>query len=844
MPNVFFYKSARLFFFFQLNLTAATTYASVIDVPAGAHQSLDGETYYGNELEVSDQQGVLHGGVVYVEPAESGKARGVLDSLTNTNFYENIVTAKENHSVWGGAIDNDGEITLLDSVIFTHNQLLIEGENQSAYGGAIANQKGAIIQRFVKGSFVDNIAQSEAGNAYGDAIYNGGEIGSMENVYFSENIVQAHGAALGGALYHEGGTLFLSGMNTFAGNQASSDTGQALGGAIYMKSGDIIFSGMNFFSFNTADGVANDIYIENGRILIRDGELYLDGGIMGNGITFIAPQAKLYLRQTLADTVMETTLVNNGIVAIEEGYRAHFSRETFNNGLIEVETNAELYTTGIDNTGTLTNAGQYVNEGDIYLLGQGVFLNEGKAENSGMLSLSDNSSLKLGTQSLLHTGSYQASGTPTLELDVSLNPETHEVTHGVLEVEGDVIGKTGVILHFLDSDQGFPSMEGFLSAYVLAPNDNLATPADFKVSRIWGSPLDFNWLSRYNAKGDEKGSVWYLGVLPPEPRQPDLPFEFVTPLPEPPPRPSVYVPEVPVYAALGQVLYEQTRHLFEAVQSGFAPQICAECAFSSDPRGFVQVQYHHVALDKPSDVKGHIQAVNAGVRVVENGAYQAGVFGQYGKGKYSFSGAGDYQALSGAKMRVTDYVFGLYQQYQTEKYGLFGALYGGRQNMGFTTDDGVIDENTHAMVYGIGVSAARYVPLALRWQLVPSVSVQAERLEIADIHDQAGKTAHYHNPLYGEASLGVALKYDSCEGQNKTGFYIKPSVVQTFGRHTGVQITGMNQTKSQPSQTLGRLELGAEFAHDERISGYAGAAYTFGKDYHAYQFSAGVKIAF
>lgn len=779
-----------------------------------------------------------HAAVIEVE---GGSTQSVVDQSFSGQQIESDTTA------YGGILLNKGTITELKEVSFVGNVLSVMGENQSAYGAALSNASGAVIHSISGGGFIDNHTTVFHGSAYGGAIYNAGEITKFENAYFSENVIQARDDAFGGAIYHEGGTLSFSGMNTFTGNQVYSSDGVAQGGAIYATSGDILFSGINIFSFNTANDQPNDIYLENGRVIVQDGKLYLDGGIFGSGQTIIKSNAELYFRQTMGDTHIETDLFNQGKVLVENGYTAHLLGQTFNTGTFAIEENAKLCVTDFFGSGQVQNKGVFENAGDMVLTGQGIFNNSGAVQNQGMLWLQDNAQLILAPQSHFQTGEYRASNNPVLALDVSLDATTRQVKHGVLEVEGDVEGVTNVVLHFLDTDENFPSMEGFLSPYVLAPSDDLATMADFKVQRVWGSPLDFSWFSRYNARGDETGSVWYLGVVPPPPQNPDFPFTFVTPAPDSSsitPRQAVYVPEIPVYTALGRVLYEQGRNIFSAAVENSDNRLCRTCFKETLNRGYVHLADHHSRINMPAQVHGHLKEMDLGFPFYQNGAYQMGLLGSYGKGKYAFSGQGVYFAKTGSELKVEDYAFGIYQQYATENRRLYAALFGGRQNLALETDDDVVHAHDHVQMYGVGIQAKQDVFLEPHFRLTPEISALVMRFDVADFKDNVGKSAKYRRPLYGEAALSVAFAYDYCFKDKAFGVYFKPAVVQTFEHETDAHITGMGRVQSARPETLGRVETGVEFTKNERVFANVGGGYTFGKDYNAYSLTIGLKVRF
>ena len=58
-----------------------------------------------------------------------------------------------------------------------------------------------------------------------------------------------------------------------------------------------------------------------------------------------------------------------------------------------------------------------------------------------------------------------------------------------------------------------------------------------------------------------------------------------------------------------------------------------------------------------------------------------------------------------------------------------------------------------------------------------------------------------------------------------------------------VTISGLNKLSTYDDQTLGRIELGGRYGFSDALSAYGWVNYTFGSDYDATAFGAGVNYA-
>ncbi|AKL97480.1 autotransporter outer membrane beta-barrel domain-containing protein [Endomicrobium proavitum] len=123
-------------------------------------------------------------------------------------------------------------------------------------------------------TFANNVALSSGGaSAYVEAILEA----KNATMLFINNRAQYSG----GAIYSEKSTITISGKGEYINNQAGTQ-----GGAIYLTGSTIILSaatGEILFKGNTANGVANDIYLDNDSLLNFNAaganKIILEGGI-------------------------------------------------------------------------------------------------------------------------------------------------------------------------------------------------------------------------------------------------------------------------------------------------------------------------------------------------------------------------------------------------------------------------------------------------------------------------------------------------------------------------------------------------------------------------------------
>lgn len=322
--------------------------------------------------------------------------------------FSNNYAVNEQDDVLGGAVYNEGQITITGSV-FENNYARSAFSKKIAYGGAFANstaegENTSPISSIIDSSFKNNQVISAAGGAEGGAIYN-----------------RAQGADTSGHL----SLLRLIARNSdieLSGNKALSATGDGVGGAI------------------TNDNLGQlDIFAENGHtILFKQNEADYGGALAnsasGTGTNNLDGEiSRLTVNATDGNIAFTGNKANkNGGVLynyadekgmlfnVSDGYELTFSDNTAGVGGgawandSNLNTNTGTYELGnielaIGNNGTVqfvrNTAGE--NGGAIYNLGKTI-LQTDDVTDSASIDFSDNKAVKGGAVYNSDNASFEA----------------------------------------------------------------------------------------------------------------------------------------------------------------------------------------------------------------------------------------------------------------------------------------------------------------------------------------------------------------------------------------------------------------------------------------------------
>ena len=304
---------------------------------------------YGSYINNSSTNSVSSGNVYWVHGGAFGNFHSSITEDVNATFIGNSVISNGITYAGGGAVKNEGKITLLNGNWINN---FAKAQTASAQGGAIWNTStiGSIGAANDKALFIGNYAQSESGKADGGAIYNSGTISGDINADFIGNHVEQHQATFssqnsnwGGAIYNAGDMGNISGNFINNGITTTGGDYQSLGGAIanhHKDNGELssikTISGIFIGNYvNTNHGAGGAITNYQGKIAAIDADFigntvhnqnvgYSEGGAISSGGTGSAiGSIKGSFINNLAETssTSEVSTSNEGVGgAINNGY--------------------------------------------------------------------------------------------------------------------------------------------------------------------------------------------------------------------------------------------------------------------------------------------------------------------------------------------------------------------------------------------------------------------------------------------------------------------------------------------------------------------------------------------
>lgn len=261
-------------------------------------------------------------------------------TLTNVTFTNNSTTGSYVGYTDAGALFV-GAVAQVEI-----NNSTFTGNKSAASGGAIATRsvmnpagtkngmKDAMLD-IIGGTFTGNIANTQGGAIY-NTVYNSKN--ALGFAYVGDSTFTSNEALEGGAIYnvgiidaHEGQAKMALNDVTFTGNKAA-----AFGGAIYNEDGGtIVLTGENTFVNNTAKGGANDIH-NLGTLEIASGTTTISGGISGTGSLAIAKGTVLNIGTS---TIVQDKIEIDGTVTASVLSERSFGRLL---GDVEADRDAKL----------------------------------------------------------------------------------------------------------------------------------------------------------------------------------------------------------------------------------------------------------------------------------------------------------------------------------------------------------------------------------------------------------------------------------------------------------------------------------------------------------------------
>lgn len=760
---------------------------------------------------------------------------GALNNFATINKIDNVTFGAEgkgNQGASGGALNNQwsGKIGSISNSTFAYNQALETTDLIQGNGGAIRNFSEASIGLIENSTFDHNTAgglkqefQGDETKVFGGAIFNAAaSIKGLKSITFTNNMAAVEVNDAGKFALAQGGAVYngeWDGINaeitegiadsTFENNSAQGTT--AFGGAIFNNGtmGAIVNTSFkNNFASARDNALGGAIYSTTGLdIQAQDGESIFEENYAQTGDEKVSNS--IYMAGT-DDNLLNLNLTSTG----EKGLIR------FDDGI-----DGKSYNIALD--------------GDA----KGVIRFNSTIKNAGLMTLTQNTHMQMGlgadinVENMSIAPSIAKQTAPVITVDVEVDRANNTVNSGKINVAGDLEGHYDVIVNSLNPDV-LDNLDDAIVPFLYALKDNAATASSFNVARVVGSP--YLWDGKVNAKGEEEGSTWYLGLTDqenPDFEKPVDPVDPVKPL-DPTDRP-VYA-EVVGALGLHEAAIEQTRSVVRHVsqQTALSKEYCRNCGvYGYDYNGkelknvWVDVIGEYANIDKPVDMDADIWGVEAGFDLQRDVHNTLGVFASYRKGNYDLSGKADrLSSKVGSEIDIDSYLAGLYYRYDKNMNWAFATVYGGIQKADVKADDGFAKFDTDGIEFGAAVEIGRTIPLAQSWTLNPSIGLSYTQINYDNAHDNVGKSYKWDDVKFVEAEIGARLDKQFDQGK----IYVKPSLIQTFTDGDEVQISGMNHKyDTYKDQTLGRIEVGGRYGFNDNWSGYAWANYTFGSSYDA-----------
>lgn len=819
--------------------------------------------FINNRIVISNSNNAFGGAVT--NGATNSYTTGKIGSITGDFIGNSAITTATSKQAGGGAIMNIGTIREV-SGIFINNF----AKGYYGVGGAISNTNaigdihGTFIGNFAEGTITRGGAIYNSSGSYSDGTSVSGTPKIPEiRADFIGNYVTATDNAIGGAIYNiagnnatvpdiygnfignyaygiqhaRAGAIDASeGINTitgnFIGNYAESKESNSYAGAVFVgKDMRFVADGLNnYFSGNYVKDINGKIYnaiyingTNNPKItfdITGSGNLYFNDSIMGG-----RPYDVDIIGYNTGKFFMNNYFMNAGNISVKDSMLI-FNKAPYTDddgcgsncrGQIIAKMKNDQITPDED-AAPVTNLS--LDNGQFYLYNKYI----------------ENVKLK----------NYSATGNSLLHIDVTR--QNGEWTADKLTISEEIAGNTQVVVY----DRTNEDNRGASVLFIEAPNDTDPEGQTPSVFRTYGSP--YKWSIAYNYKGEASGSYWYL-IGSDTPNDSGLVGFVPEPIEigDPSSLPEGVTPEVTAYQGLHAAALEQTRSMTGNIRDKVAANKISvlKCAGVYDEAWngedlqsvWASPAYHTATIKSPVRTEADIWGLEAGFDIQTDIRNKLGIFGSYRKGNYDIDGSHSslYSKID-SEIDIDSYIAGLYYRYDLRKAWLFATLYGGMQKADISTDDGVKGDSD-AKQFGGSLEAGYLYDLNDTLKLEPGLGISYSRIEFDDIRDGYGKTASYDAVSLTEIEGGLKLeKYIPTE-DGLAKVYIKPSIVLVETKGSNVTITGMRNVSSYDEGTLGRIEFGGRYGFSDALSVYGWANYSFGSDYNASSFGAGINYS-
>lgn len=781
------------------------------------------------------------------------------------NFYSNTVNGKKNAA--GGAITN------LTGVYTTY---LTAESGLSAEELALLFNEGTQTSR-LSSNFVNNSAVSDNGTAHGGAIFTNQVTGNSgvasfsapsvelytegKDVLFSDNYTQdirgkiyngislghwSRGVAVEFVLWMQNeeakGTVFSEELK----QQKNSIMSNGFKGEDFLNVIKNYPDEINMFwdvynpslKFNTTGGGAI-VFNDN----IDTSVMHMDGGISDNEATMIATIAGIELE---ADGSLPYTIDIVGDAVFDEDGKSN-QYVAFNNDVIGARE------VNVENTTLKFGAYQHKDQTAINWDGKGTFAADSNADGTINTSLASITALNLKNAAFdTNNGYMETVGLKGYSSDNSfwhLDIDTNNMTADKLEIDGDVVGQTKLMIHALGDDD--IRGKGAIT-FASSVNDTTGNVDSFKVARVYKSPYLYDVV--YQNVG-ENANEW--GVAMNDTQNPTIGNGGSSGTTGGGNKIPMFAkmkvaPEVMAYQSLNTIATTQTNSMVGNVmrKTVLNHLYCPTCGFydynwNGDKlnNAWVEVNGFEASVDSPFNIEAKVWGVEAGFDLQSDLRNKLGLFVSYRRGNYEMNGDGEkYYSPISSEVNTDSYVGGLYYLHDNNNWYTFATLYGGLLYSDLTTKDGV-SAKTDGIQYGGSLEIGYRKMIFDKLGITPNVGISYVSANYDDIEDEVGRVIEYSDMKQAEVKTGVKVSYDQFWQRNYSNVYIEPGIARTFTDGHEVEITELGKVKTAKNQTLGYVELGINYGFENSWSVYGTIDYMFGKDYEAVSVNAGTKYS-
>lgn len=764
-----------------------------------------------NLATINEINGDFNGNYVIGSQSMGG---AILNQGKTGNIIGNFINNYASGSSLGGAIANG---QLLNVILFDPTVSDWDGANtNNPPPGTPSTPNPATIEiDLIRGNFINNYARGS--NATGGAIYNIAKITEI-NADFTKNYISGTGNIYGGAIANSKntGVISLIKNSSFYENSATNThatNGLALGGAIYT------YNNLNFVSDNTLS-VFSGNYTQDIR------------GKIWNAI---------FIDTTIAD-LLNFDMSNSGAFIFKD----NISGGIRSGNDIDYTNKYSINITG-DDQNVFTMANDIINAENVNVTNAMLLFRESENGIGAFKPNADNSGTVVTTLNLdnaifdtangyletVNLAKYTAKNNSFWHLDV--NPDT--MTSDVLNVNGDIIGTTQLVVH-TTSDYDITNKGQIL--FATSVNNTAGTKDSFNVFRVYGRPYVYDTWYTDNGNNEKN---WYFVMRDKGTNGSNTPNPIVT-------------PEVISYIGLHAASLEQTRSMVANISNEIATEYiydndcCGvfDASFWSEPVNnlWISPTYQHSKIKKHVDMNANIAGIEAGIDRQFNENHKLGLFASYRSGDYNLAKEiGQFKSVEESEIDINSMALGLYYRYDKNRTWALATTYVGKQSAQFSAFG--IDENTNGNQFGGSVEIGRVYPFGdnNQYTMEPSIVTRYAQIAFDDIKDNFGKEIEYSTIRQFEFEIGAKIEktYHMKHGNNAK-IHFKPSIIRPLTTGDSVKINQLGTTETYYDELLGRAEIGGKYNLNDTsyISGTAN--YTFGQNYRATSFRIGFSHAF